>query len=263
MKKKSKLSLYTPMNMLGLALMLLMNTLAVTLPLGGYETGELSDLYPNLFVPAGITFAIWGLLYVCLTGFVAYSYILDRNNTNRHEHPLKASSPLFFLSCLLNGAWIAAWHYLLVAQSLIIMAALLLTLIVLYERVAGRRYATLIEAFFIKGTVSLYLGWISVATIANAAAYWVSLKPQSYGLSETAWTLVFVFAAALIGAVMSLWRRDLLYSAVILWALYGIYLKHVTVFDFKYPAIVLGTQLGMGLVTAAMAFGGYRLYKRQ
>ncbi len=40
--------------------MLVMNYLANALPLNNKTTGELSDSFPNLFVPAGLTFSIWG-----------------------------------------------------------------------------------------------------------------------------------------------------------------------------------------------------------
>jgi hypothetical protein len=42
--------------------MIVLNVLANALPLGGRTTGEISDAYPNLFAPAGYTFAIWGLI---------------------------------------------------------------------------------------------------------------------------------------------------------------------------------------------------------
>lgn len=253
-KKRNDLSLYSFMNIFGLVIMLTLNTLAVTLPLNGYNTGELSDRYPNLFVPIGLTFAIWGLLYICLTGFVVYSVIIDRNHSNRHENPLKSYSPLFLLSCLLNALWIVCWHYLLIAQSVVVMFALLLTLIVLSNRLKDRRGSTVIEDFFIRGSISLYLGWISVAFIANIAAYLVSLKPQSYGLSEVTWTIIVMIVAALLALYSSIVKRDGLYSVVVLWALYGIYLKHTQVFNSKYPSIVLTSIIAMVLIAMGILF---------
>lgn len=261
-KKKNKLSLYTPLNVLGLGIMLFLNTMAVVLPLNGYNTGELSDKYPNLFVPTGLTFAIWGLLYFCLIGFVIYGFLIDRSNTNRHENPMKSISPIFFVSCVLNAAWIVCWHYLLVAQSVIVMVLLLLSLVVLYERLYDRRFSTIVESFFVKGTISLYLGWISVALIANVTAYWVSTNATSYGLSEITWTILLISIAAGLSLYFSIFKKDVLYSAVILWALYGIYLKHTGFFENAYPGIVITTQVSMGLVALGIALGGFRIFKR-
>lgn len=253
--KKNSISFYSPMNLLGLIFMLTLNTLAVVLPLNGISTGELSDLYPNLFVPVGLTFSIWGLLYMCLIGFVVFTFSIDRSQTARHRNPLAVISPLFTLSCVLNGLWIVAWHYKQLLPSLVIMVSLLLTLILLYDQLEQLRYDTLLEKFFLKGTISLYTGWISVALIANIAAYWVSSKPASFGLSETLWTLIVIAVAALLGTGFSLAKGDLLYSGVILWALYGVYMKHVTELDSAYPSIVLGLKIAMGLVLVAMAGG--------
>lgn len=258
--KKHSISLYSPMNLLGLIFMLTLNTLAVVLPLNGLSTGELSDRYPNLFVPVGLTFSIWGLLYVCLIGFVISTFAIDRSQTNRHKNPLAKITPLFVLSCLLNGLWIVAWHYLWLLASLVIMVSLLLTLILLYDQLELLRYDTLLEKFFLKGTISLYTGWISVALIANIAAYWVSSKPSSYGLSEVLWTLIVIGVATLLGMGFSLAKSDLLYSAVILWAFYGVYLKHVTELSSTYPSIVLALKIAMGLVGVSMAGGLVRLF---
>jgi hypothetical protein len=56
-------------NIVLFAIMVVMNYLANALPLNDKTTGELSDSYPNLFVPAGITFSIWGIIYLLILGY--------------------------------------------------------------------------------------------------------------------------------------------------------------------------------------------------
>jgi hypothetical protein len=68
-------------NLLGFVVVVVVNALATTIPLGGMTTGQLSDLYPNLFVPAGLTFSIWGLIYLLLGICVVYGVV---HSTRKH-----------------------------------------------------------------------------------------------------------------------------------------------------------------------------------
>lgn len=69
-KKSSWLSALAVGNVLAFVVVLIVNYLAVSIPLGGMTTGALADLYPNLFVPAALTFSIWGVIYLLLLAFV-------------------------------------------------------------------------------------------------------------------------------------------------------------------------------------------------
>lgn len=99
--------------------MIVMNYLANALPLNGKTTGELSAQYPNLFVPAGITFSIWGVIYLLLGAFVILQF--------RHKNKSLAKTVgwAFAISCLLNSFWIVAWHYEYLLLSVGIMFGLL------------------------------------------------------------------------------------------------------------------------------------------
>jgi translocator protein len=124
---KNKIMLMS-LSVVSFIFMIMINVLANTLPINGYNTGQLSALYPNLFVPAGITFSIWGLIYISLILFGYGLYKLK----NIDSVIFKKLSILFIISNLLNGGWLLAWHYKLIELSLIIMIALLWTLIRLY-----------------------------------------------------------------------------------------------------------------------------------
>ena len=69
-KENVRMHVLTIGNVLAFLAVIVVNYLAVTLPIGGMTTGALSDLYPNLFTPAGLTFSIWGLIYLMVFGFV-------------------------------------------------------------------------------------------------------------------------------------------------------------------------------------------------
>ncbi|MFA5078888.1 MAG: hypothetical protein WC541_05315, partial [Dehalococcoidia bacterium] len=75
MGKKGLSIILSVLNLAGFAGVVIVNYLANALPINNKTTGQLSDQYPNLFVPAGLTFAIWGLIYIMLFIFVVYSLI--------------------------------------------------------------------------------------------------------------------------------------------------------------------------------------------
>ncbi len=210
------------------------NALANILPINGYNTGELSDMYPNLFVPAGITFSIWALIFIMLIVFsLVYIYLQFRLKKKHHK-----LLSLFILTNVLNISWILAWHYLMVLLSVVIMVFLLITLIFLYYETNKYNY-NLGYRIFVKGTVSIYLGWISIATIANITAYLVSINWSGWGIPELIWTIIMLLVGLVLTLAFTYYQRNLLYNLVIIWAYAGIIIKRVeTDFSSTYPIVV-------------------------
>ncbi len=210
------------------------NALANILPINGYNTGELSDMYPNLFVPAGITFSIWALIFIMLIVFsLVYIYLQFRLKKKHHK-----LLSLFILTNVLNISWILAWHYLMVLLSVVIMIFLLITLIFLYYETNKYNY-NLGYRIFVKGTVSIYLGWISIATIANITAYLVSINWSGWGIPELIWIIIMLLVGLVLTLAFTYYQRNLLYNLVIIWAYAGIIIKRVeTDFSSTYPIVV-------------------------
>ncbi len=197
-------------NIAAFVIMVFMNYLANAMPLGGKTTGELSAQYPNLFVPAGITFSIWGIIYLLLLGFV----VLQFREENRDM--VNAMGWLFAFSCILNSLWILAWHYENLALSLIIMLLLLLTLIMINYRL------TPYEGGVTKAAFGIYLGWICIATIANVTAILVSVNWQGWGISNEVWAVVMVLAGTVITLFILKTYRNPFTGIAVIWALAGI-----------------------------------------
>lgn len=239
-------SVYKILNVLFFIVMVTMNFLANYLPLNGKGTGELSDLYPNLFVPAGITFAIWGLIYLLLTIFTIYQIGLIKKKSDFSF--VKKIGPFYFISSILNAVWILCWHYEKVLFSLIIMVLLLLTLIKIYlnlKKWSGNSY---FEKFIVKQPFNVYLGWITVATIANVTTFLVDINWDGFGISSDIWTVIMISAAALIAIIAILKEKNYLYSLVIVWAISGIIIKQTTVFENKYENIILASAISIGVI---------------
>lgn len=211
-------------NIIGLVLTLFVNFLANALPLNGKTTAELSDSYPNLFVPAGYVFAIWGVIYLLLIIFVIFQALPKQRDDVFHEQ----ISIFFIISSLANSVWIFFWHYEQVLFSLVTMLVLLTSLILLYWRLeVGLNSIPLNTKLAVHTPFSVYLGWITVATVANVTAYLVSINWDGLGISETIWTLIVLSVATIIAIIVILQRKDVAYTLVSVWAFIGIFSKQI------------------------------------
>lgn len=210
------------LNLITLALVLVVNYLANALPLNNQTTAEISDSYPVLFTPAGYVFSIWGLIYLALIWFAVYQALPAQVDNPR----LKKVGWWFSVSNLLNAAWIFSWHYNQLLLSEILMAGLLATLIIIYNRLEiGKFILTPFERLMSEFPFSLYLGWISVATIANTSILLYDAGWNGFGLSPEFWTILVLAAGALLGILMIRFRNAITYPLVIIWAFMGINLK--------------------------------------
>ncbi len=238
---KSRLTLAI-LNLIFLVGTLVINGLANTLPIGGNTTGDLSDAYPNLFVPTGLTFSIWAIIYTLLLIFVIYSLVCvtrDRKNGTDTAAFLDKIGIWFIVSCIMNMSWIFAWHYTIVPLSLVFMLGILGALIAIYLRQnIGRSTASNEEKYITHLPFSLYLGWISIATIANVTA--VVVNTGFDGLSGTAATvtIVMILIGLGLGLTMAFQRRDIFYALVVAWAFLGIYIKRTRIDDVASIATV-------------------------
>jgi hypothetical protein len=214
-------------NLVGFLGVVVVNGLANALPINNKTTAQLSDQYPNLFVPAGLTFAIWGLIYLLLAIFVAYGLIQAIRRSSGSDIIQKIGL-LFFLSCVANMGWIFAWQYEIVPLSLVIMLLLLACLLAIYIKLGvGRRGTTGKERYFVHLPFSVYLGWITIATIANVTALLVDVHWGGWGLSEQFWAVLVILVGIAITLAMLFRRQDIFYALVVDWALLGILIKRL------------------------------------
>lgn len=216
--------------------MVFVNFLANGLPINNRSTGEISDAYSNLFAPAGITFSIWGLIYLLLGGYIVYQFL----NSNKQQKELfKTINPLFTATSIANILWIFTWHYDFIGFSVLIMALLLFLLIKIADILRGNQFNP-IEKLFIWAPFSIYFGWITVATIANITVFLVSINWNGFGIAEIIWTNIVLLIGTLIGIVRTRKDKNIAYGLVLVWAYLGILLKHVSAngFNGQYPSII-------------------------
>lgn len=200
-------------NLILFAGMVVMNYLANALPLNGKTTGQLSDAYPNLFTPAGVTFSIWGVIYILLLIFCVIQF------TTSYQAVISRIGWLIGLTCVFNALWIVAWHYERLPLSLILMLGLLVSLIWINVFIRDLPDA------FIKAGFGIYLGWICIATIANVTALLVNFGWDGSAISGQTWTIIMILAGAVIVSV-TIWRLENPFIGMaVVWAFAGIMIK--------------------------------------
>jgi hypothetical protein len=246
MGKTGVLWILKALNLIAFLATVAVNAMANALPINGRTTGEISDLYPNLFVPAGITFSIWGLIYLLLAIFALYQVASPAAQASEFVQRI---GPFFILASAANVGWIFLWHYRQVFPSLILMLVLLTSLAVIYLRLGiGVRAASWKERLLVHLPFSVYLGWITVATIANVTALLVHVGWNRFGASQELWTVVVLVVAALITLAVLLTRNDLFYALAILWAFIGILLKRLAVDSPPSRAIIITLAVSMAVI---------------
>ncbi|MDO4686073.1 MAG: hypothetical protein Q4A92_05950 [Corynebacterium sp.] len=207
------------------------NTIANTMRIGGVTTGEVSQKYPNLFTPSGFTFSIWGIIYTLLLLYVFYQFSAVRRRVNSRidETIYNRIGVLFIASSLLNIGWIFAWHYRVIDASLLLIFGLFIVLSMIVRKVHQITFEdrTRWDYFGVVLPFMVYFGWITVALVANTKAWLVSIGWSELYDNEPFWFAVAVVLGLSMGIWNSMYLRDVSYALVLLWAVFGIFMRHI------------------------------------
>ena len=229
-------------NLLAMLGALTVNILSNALPLNGLNTGQISDRFEVFFVPAGYVFSIWGLIYIGWLAFIIWQF----RPVNKTSPRMRALGYWFALSCVFNAAWLFCWHYEQFGLSVIVMLALLATLIISYLRLdVGRARARTAELWSVDIPFGVYLGWVSVATIANISSFLDFISWDGWGIDPQAWTVIMLAVASVLGLLMARLRRDAAYLFVFVWAFSGIAIKQAAT-----PLVAIASWVAAGLALA-------------
>ena len=236
-----------------LALTLIVNGLANTLPINGLTTGEVSDQFPILFVPAGYVFSIWGVIYLALIGFAIYS-VTPKGKANPDVDNI---TTWFVASNIFNTLWIFLWHYQQFVMTLVPIIGLLISLLAIYLRLGiGKTQRPLTEKLLVATPFSIYLGWATVAVVANISQALYFIGWRGAPLSAPVWTVIMLAVATLLGVLMIFLRKEIAYPLVLVWAFVGIWVKHGDT-----PVVAI-TALVAAILLAVLTFGRLLLKKK-
>ena len=240
-------------NTLTLAFALVLNGLAGSGVFNGKSVGDISAKYDTLIAPAGYAFAIWGIIYLLLILFVAYQWYSWFRN--REDTALKQTGLWFAMGNIANGLWIVAWLNEYMGISVLLIFILLFSLIMLTLRLRLEIWdAPLRIIGFVWWPICIYLGWIVVASVANVAAYLVSLNWQGGFLSPSTWTVIMIAIATGIYLLLTFTRNMREAAVVGIWAFIAIAVRQWSVYD----GIVFAALAGAGILLIVVSWHGYK-----
>ncbi|MCO5183723.1 MAG: hypothetical protein M9941_04335 [Anaerolineae bacterium] len=137
---------------------------------------------------------------------------------------------------------------------MLLMLGLLASLIGIYIKLdIGRSLVPTAERWLVQVPFSIYLGWITVATIANATSLLDYLGWTRFGLSEQFWFVIVLTVAVIIVGLMTFARKDIAYLGVIIWAFVGIAVKFSDV-PVIFPATVIATLIVVGYLVYSIMY---------
>ena len=210
-----KISAYQLITILATLVTITVNALANSLPLNGLSTGEISDRFEIYFVPAGYVFSIWGLIYLGLIIYTIYQAL----PAQKDNQALKRIAPAYWLGSLANSFWIFLWHFEVFPLTLIVMLGILASLLYIYLQLKNSEDS---QKWLVKLPFSIYLGWITVAAVANTSQFLFYFNWGGWGITGAVWAVIMIAVASLLGLLM-IWREnDTPYLLVLVWAFIGI-----------------------------------------
>lgn len=243
------------------AVTLVVNYLSNGLPINGQTTGDVTRPFEVFFSPAPYVFSIWGVIYLGLIGYSGY--LISAAVTGRFDDgAARRIAPWYVLTAAANCCWLFAWHYNQFPLSMLLMVVLLGTLIVIYRLQAAHPAESALELWTVHIPFRIYLGWISVATIANATITLDDAGWSGFGLSEPTWGVIMALVAAALGVLMLLRHNniaypDIAYALVIVWALVG-----VAVRLSDTTSVFVASLVGAAAVAIAASVGLTHAFRR-
>jgi hypothetical protein len=240
-----KISIYQIVTVLATMLTITVNGLANALPLNGQGTGEISNRFEIYFVPAGYVFSIWGLIYLGLILYTIYQALPSQ----KENTALKAIAPYYWASSLANTAWIFLWHYEVFSVTVPTMLVILAALVVIYLKLKDSAGA---QKWLVRLPFSIYLGWISVATVANISQLLFSLNWSGFGIPGEVWAVIMLGVASVLGLLVAWRENDPFYVLVLIWAYIGIAISQADtalVVNSSWAGVVV---LALGLIVSSL-----------
>lgn len=248
MKKVKALS---ALNAVAFLVQLCMTILVQLKLVNEYTAAEIANKYPSLLTPAGITFTIWGIIYVALAALCVYHIIMAW--TQPDNHPANVATERlgewFILANISAAFCLLSWVNEEINLSVIFSITELVCLIVIHRRLGIYDHrAGIASRWLTQLPLSIYMGWITISTMFTGSSYINSTDWDGWGLDPVDWTTIFigivVFAAILVMTI----RRNVFFGLIIMWGLYGIILKRMEVDSVLYYHILRTAWIGISLL---------------
>ena len=217
------------------------------------DVGQVSDAYDSLFTPAPITFAIWGVIYTALLFFCIYHIRMAFKQV--HTHPANENvvrmGVWFILNNIGAAAWLLVWTKGWIPASVGLIIFQLITLIIINLKLNIHDPHSRTDAkLFTQFPLSVYFGWLTIATIANISVYLLATGWKGFGLdySPIEWTRIMIGVAVFLTVLILFTRRNVIFGLAVAWALYGVILKRTSINPTMYADLIETAWIGLGIV---------------
>jgi hypothetical protein len=228
-----------------------MNIWANLNPPNGLTIGAISQtLFKNVLItPASYAFAIWGLIYLGLISFAVYQ-ALPRQKSDVLLYKIGYKLAIASIAQII---WVFCFLYRQYDASMLAMVCILFPLIAAYWSLPFKTAISQSHRWLIKFPITIYLAWISVATIVNGAILLESQQWSGWGITPQVWTIIMLLIAGLITHFVVLPRLDFVYGGVFVWALMAIAIKN------SEMVLIAGTAIGLSisLIVLLLSFSFY------
>ena len=251
LKKQQTLSI---VNLLAVIFAIGINYYSQIYTIQGYRVSDKSEEYNNLFTPAGYAFSIWGLIFIAILVFAIYQVYKTFVKKQTFDF-ISQTGWWFALANIANGLWIVAWLSDYTWLSVVVMLVILFSLMKIVINTNMERWRAPVKTIaFAWWPISIYAGWISVATIANIAAYLSKVGWDGGFLSPEAWTIVLIVIATSLNLILIFTRGMREFAAVGAWALIAIYVRH----QLTYETIAITSLTGAIIILVSVFSHAYR-----
>ncbi|MBK0381765.1 hypothetical protein I5M32_02230 [Pedobacter sp. SD-b] len=218
---------------------------------GGVTNADISDKYATVFTPAGITFAIWGLIYLSLFGFTIY-HLIKAYKDNVHSEASQAIlkiGNLFIINNIATTFWVFAFTYEYLLVSMILIIIQLITLLMIFIKLNLFDIdKSFYNKLFTQFPLSIYFAWLCVANVANISLYLTSIGWSGFGIPESLWAQIMIIVIALVSFFIVVFKRNVFFGLVAVWSVYGIRIKRVQIDDVLYSSVINVCDFALGFI---------------
>ena len=218
-----------------------------------YGVGTISRLHPTRITPASGAFAIWAYIYALQGYFIAYQFCWPKQD----EATLLHGVGLWYISaCVFNSLWICIFVQgtdVSMWLSTVVIVGLLSSLCKIYLNTkcwgwAAPRPGGVLQKLALDVHLSLYAGWVTVATIVNTTVALTTVWTADAATASTC-SAVMLVVALLVNVTIVATRRDCVWGFVLTWAAYYI------AAEFKDDATVSTTATVVAILIGIVSGG--------
>lgn len=229
---------------------------------GGVTNGDISNKYDTVFTPAGITFSIWGVIYLSLFGFTIYHLVRaykDNTHSEASQDLLRINN-LFIINNIATTFWVFAFTYEFLLASMLLIIIQLITLLKIYINLnLFDNHKTFNNKLFTQFPLTIYFAWLCVANIANISLYLVSINWDGFGIEPTTWAIIMIIIVVILSVFIVTIKRNPFFGLVVAWALYGIILKRASIDETAFSNVIMAAWIGLGIVAILTIFQWYKI----